>query len=204
MKLKTAALMMAIVVMGTLLSGNVAYALSTRAVIHLTFRVVRPLSLNLNDDEWIGYDASEICSMLFDELKWPFSSTMAVTPDGMVWMGFNVGEGTNGGILRINPSTLNSTHVESEQPTAFSYKISCYPNPFNPATTLTYSIARSSFVTVNVYSITGQKIATLVDEPVSAGEHSVKFDGSDLASGMYFYRFTSKGFEKTGKMILVK
>ena len=59
-------------------------------------------------------------------------------------------------------------------------------------------------INITIHSITGQKVATLVDGTVSAGEYSVKFDGTDLASGMYFYRFTSKGFEKTGKMILVK
>ena len=159
---------------------------------------------SLNDDEWVDYNASEISSMLFYELKWPFSSTMAVTPDGMVWMGFNVEEGTNGGILRINPSTLNRTHVESEHPSTFPNKISSYPNPFNPETILTYSIANPSHVKLDVYSITGQKVATLVDGTMSAGEHSVQFDGSNLASGIYLYRFTSKRFEKTGKMILVK
>jgi hypothetical protein len=55
-----------------------------------------------------------------------------------------------------------------------------------------------------VYSIIGKKIATLVDGIKITGEHSVIFDASNLASGMYFYRFTSKGFEKTGRMILVK
>jgi len=59
-------------------------------------------------------------------------------------------------------------------------------------------------VKLDVYSITGQKVATLVDGIMDAGEHSARFDGSNFASGMYFYRFTSKGFEKTGRMILVK
>ena len=162
------------------------------------------VSLNLNDDEWVGYDGGEISSMLFDELEWPFSSTMAVTPDGMVWMGFNVREGTNGGVLRINPSTLNSTHVESEQPNAFLYKIFCYPNPFNPSTTIIYTLAVPSRVTLTVYSLTGQKVATLVNGTMSAGRHSALFDGSNLASGLYFYRFIAGDFEKTGSMALVK
>ncbi|MFC1650337.1 T9SS type A sorting domain-containing protein [Candidatus Latescibacterota bacterium] len=162
------------------------------------------LSLNFNDDEWIDYNASEISSMVFDELEWPFSNTMAVTPDGMIWIGFNVRSGTNGGVLRIDPSTLNSTNVESEKPTAFLNKISSYPNPFNPTTTLTYSIAQQSHVTLNVYSITGRKVATLVGSYMSAGEHSVQFDGTGLASGVYFYWFKSEGFEKTGRMLLVK
>ena len=78
------------------------------------------------------------------------------------------------------------------------------PNPFNPITTIKYSIANPSHVKLAVYSITGQKVATLVDGSVSAGEHSVRFDGSNLASGIYLYRFTSKEYKKTDKMILMK
>ncbi len=79
-----------------------------------------------------------------------------------------------------------------------------YPNPFNPVTTLSYSIAQPSNVTLRVYSITGQKVATLVAGTVPAVTHSVVFDGSNLASGMYFYRFKSANIEKTGKMLLMK
>ena len=82
--------------------------------------------------------------------------------------------------------------------------VTASPNPFNPAATIKYSIASPSHVKLDVYSITGHKVATLVDGVMSAGEHSAKFDGSNLASGISLYRFTSKGFEKTGKMILVK
>jgi hypothetical protein len=53
-------------------------------------------------------------------------------------------------------------------------------------------------------SINGQKVATLVDGPMSAGAHSVKFNGSRYASGVYFYRFESAGMNRTGKMLLLK
>ena len=68
MKLKTAALMMATVIIVTLLAGNAAYALSTREVIHLTFRVERPLSLNLND-EVLRQDLHKPEAEAFSELK---------------------------------------------------------------------------------------------------------------------------------------
>ncbi len=79
-----------------------------------------------------------------------------------------------------------------------------YPNPFNPSTTISFSIPEQSYVTLSVYNITGSKIATLVDKPMSAGKHSVIFNGSDLGSGVYLYRLESKGFNKTGKMLLMK
>jgi len=82
--------------------------------------------------------------------------------------------------------------------------VTTIPNPFNPATTITYAIKEPSQVKLTFYAITGQKVATLVDEQMSAGTHSVTFDGSHLASGIYLYSFRSKGFTRTGRMLLVK
>jgi hypothetical protein len=82
--------------------------------------------------------------------------------------------------------------------------VSVSPNPANPLTSITYSIKNPSTVKLTIYSINGQKVATLVDGPMSAGAHSVKFDGSRYASGVYFYRFESAGLKKTGKMLLLK
>jgi len=82
--------------------------------------------------------------------------------------------------------------------------VSITPNPANPATTIHYTLPASARVTLSVYSVTGQIVATLVDRPMTAGRHSVVFDGSNLASGVYFYRLETPGFAKTGKMLLVK
>jgi len=82
--------------------------------------------------------------------------------------------------------------------------VAIFPNPANPATTISYTIAKSARVTLDIYSVNGQKVATLVDRNMPAGLHSVVFDGSSLASGVYFYRLETPGFAKTGKMLLVK
>jgi len=58
-----------------------------------------------------------------------------------------------------------------------------YSNPFNPSTTINFFIPKQSYVTLSVYDITGQKVATLVDKHIIAGKHSVIFDGSDFGSG---------------------
>jgi len=87
---------------------------------------------------------------------------------------------------------------------ATSDYIETYPNPANPATTISYSLSSPSKVNLTVYNITGQKVATLIDGRISAGIHSVKFDGSRYASGLYFYRFSSDKFTKTGKMMILK
>jgi flagellar hook assembly protein FlgD len=84
-----------------------------------------------------------------------------------------------------------------------------YPNPFNPETEIAYSLPEETWVTINVYNISGQLVKTLVDEVMPAGKHSVTWDGtsesgSRVATGVYFYRMETDVFQKTAKMILVK
>jgi hypothetical protein len=79
-----------------------------------------------------------------------------------------------------------------------------YPNPFNPSTTITYIIPEQSDVRLDVINISGQRVATLVDENRHAGEHSVTFDAGGLASGVYLYRLQAGPFTKTARMVLVK
>ena len=84
-----------------------------------------------------------------------------------------------------------------------------YPNPFNPSTTISYELATGSFVTLKVYDILGNEIATLVNEFKPAGNYKAWFEGKNssnnqLASGTYFYRLQSNGNAITKKMILLK
>ncbi len=88
--------------------------------------------------------------------------------------------------------------------------ISNYPNPFNPATTISFSVAQtSSFVNLEVFNIKGQKVKTLVDETLPAGQHSVAWNGTDangkpVSSGIYFYKMKCSNYSSTKKMILLK
>lgn len=79
-----------------------------------------------------------------------------------------------------------------------------YPNPFNPSTMISYSIPQSSFVTLKVYDIIGNEVATLVNETKSAGNYDVRFDASNLSNGVYLYSIKTTNFTSTKKMILVK
>lgn len=79
-----------------------------------------------------------------------------------------------------------------------------YPNPFNPATTIRFSVPRESFVTLKVYDNTGTLVSSLVNDTKPAGEHSVSFNASGLASGIYFYRLETEGSAIAKKMILLK
>ncbi|HVN49696.1 MAG TPA: T9SS type A sorting domain-containing protein [Bacteroidota bacterium] len=79
-----------------------------------------------------------------------------------------------------------------------------YPNPFNPSTVIRYSLPVASNVSLKVYDILGHEIATLVSQKIPAGVHSVFFDGSHVASGVYFYRITADRFTETRKFVLLK
>jgi hypothetical protein len=93
--------------------------------------------------------------------------------------------------------------VEDAEPSAFTLSAN-YPNPFNPATSIPFSLAGESKVTLAVYNVAGHKVATLVDGVLSAGAHEVAWDASDFASGVYFCRLETGGMSKTMKMTLMK
>ena len=79
-----------------------------------------------------------------------------------------------------------------------------YPNPFNPSTVISYSLPENEFVTLKVYDVLGNEVASLVNEQKTAGKYSVNFDASDLGSGVYFYTLKAGANMQSRKMILVK
>jgi hypothetical protein len=93
--------------------------------------------------------------------------------------------------------------VEDDAPAAFTLSDN-YPNPFNPATSIPFTLAGESKVTLAVYNVAGHKVATLVDGVLDAGAHEVTWDASDFASGVYFCRLETGGVSKTMKMTLMK
>lgn len=79
-----------------------------------------------------------------------------------------------------------------------------YPNPFNPSTNIQFSLPQSGLAMLKVYNLLGQEVATLVNERLTAGAHTVQFNAGQLASGVYIYRLTSGSFVQTRKMMLIK
>jgi photosystem II stability/assembly factor-like uncharacterized protein len=79
-----------------------------------------------------------------------------------------------------------------------------FPNPFNPVTQIKFTIPENNFVVLKVYDVLGKEIKTLVTENLKKGNHSVNFDGSNLPSGIYFYRIFSGNFIQQLKMLLIK
>ena len=79
-----------------------------------------------------------------------------------------------------------------------------YPNPFNPTTEISFSIPHTAHVSLEIYNIAGQRVATLIDGNLNAGHHTVTWDASGAASGVYLYRLATDDFDETKKMMLLK
>jgi hypothetical protein len=100
---------------------------------------------------------------------------------------------------------INVTEVTEDTQMPNEYSLSQnYPNPFNPSTVITYALPQAGYVTLTVFNLLGEKVATLANENMSAGTHSVEFNGSDLTSGLYIYSIVSNGFVHSRKMVLMK
>jgi len=134
-----------------------------------------------------------------------------VTRDFVVDRKGYVYAGTKESVWRTKTNTIITDINDDEEnnviPATFQLSQN-YPNPFNPSTTINYSIMRPGFVTLKVYDILGNEVATLVNEEKTAGNYEVEFStsggGSNLASGIYIYRLTSGNFTASKKLILLK
>lgn len=92
---------------------------------------------------------------------------------------------------------------ENELPATFELKQN-YPNPFNPATTIEFGVAKAGFVSLKVYNMLGEEVATLVSEELREGSYRRVFDASGLASGVYMYKLSTGSFVQTRKLVLTK
>jgi hypothetical protein len=79
-----------------------------------------------------------------------------------------------------------------------------FPNPFNPNTTISFSLAKPGFVTLKVYDLLGREVVTLFEGFKEPQTYSLKFDGTSLSSGVYFCRLTASGVSQTRKILLAK
>lgn len=98
---------------------------------------------------------------------------------------------------------LGVSNEISENPKQFTLSQN-YPNPFNPTSTIEFTLPAAVDVRLDVYNISGQLVSTLVDSRMNAGQHSILFDASNLASGVYLYRIRAGNFMETKQMTLIK
>jgi hypothetical protein len=145
------------------------------------------------------------------------------TDDGVRWIPVNEGlnvrtvtslavSGTNlfagtfsNGVWRrpLSEFVTSVGRISADMPARFTLEQN-YPNPFNPTTTIRYALPQRASVSLIVYNTLGQQVATLVNDNQDVGYHEVRFNGSNLSSGVYFYRLQAGAFVEAKKFVLVR
>jgi Tol biopolymer transport system component len=97
------------------------------------------------------------------------------------------------------------TGINENQKSEFGFQLyQNYPNPFNPSTKISYQIQELSYVTLKIYNVLGNELATLVEEEKPAGNYEISFNAFDITSGIYFYQLKTESYLETKKMVLMK
>ncbi len=125
---------------------------------------------------------------------------------GSNWLYFNAtDQGGPSGLLFSATVSVESgaTAGTEDRPDGFALEAN-WPNPFNPVTTIGFTLPETAAARLDVYNLSGTRVASLVDGLTAAGAHQVSFDASNLASGVYFYTLQAAGVHETRKMILQK
>ena len=131
--------------------------------------------------------------------------TTNITVNGIHYEGYVAAVAYHLTPIKIGASPKTSTAIQENNQIVRKYSLSQnYPNPFNPTTTIRFSIAKQGFVSLKVYNLLGQLVATLVNRRMAAGRYVTNWDASHLASGVYIYRLHAGNFIVTKKLILMK
>ncbi|MCX6149691.1 MAG: CotH kinase family protein [Ignavibacteriales bacterium] len=203
-------------------------------IIHRFNWIDTNLSVNYSDVEWLPVDFSKIKLEPSVTKKLPISlfaanlknistvefrsadsninfklvsDSVEITINKQGDYNFKVVAKYNNKIVSISPGYTISitTGVSSDFKSTVIFKLSQnYPNPFNPSTTINYLIPKTSFVTIKLYDVLGNEIATMVNEEKLPGNYKYEFNGDNISSGIYFYRIQAGNFTDTKKFILMK
>jgi hypothetical protein len=147
------------------------------------------------------FTSGEVLSITFDLNHVP-TSDVIISLDRLLLSGMN-GSVITSQSHSFDIPTLTSTDDFNDVPNEFSLSHN-YPNPFNPTTSITFALPQNSDVRLEVYDMTGRRVAMLVNSMQPAGRHTITFDASHLASGTYLYRLRAGSFEQTRTMMLIK
>ncbi len=127
-----------------------------------------------------------------------------VSDSTSIWVStFDNNQHSYSGLSILTIANSTGVNENSSIPSKFQL-LQNFPNPFNPTTVIKYTVAKESRVTLNVYNLLGEKIATLVNANQKAGNYKVNFNASNLTSGVYFYTLKAGNFKETKKMLLIK
>jgi hypothetical protein len=123
---------------------------------------------------------------------------MTISPAGFLYVGTKTA-----GIFRSTMTTTSASLAGMDQPSGFELRQN-HPNPFNPSTTVTFSLPARAYTTLLITDALGRTVATLVDEELTAGTHTRVWNAGDLPSGTYFCRISSGMQAAVRKLVLQK
>lgn len=124
--------------------------------------------------------------------------SLLVRGDGYIFAGTE-----EGGLFRSIEPTTSVPDAHGEMPSPFGL-FQSYPNPFNPNTTIRFSIPRSGEISLRIFNLLGEEVATLVSGLKDAGTHTVQWDATGQPSGVYFYRLRAVEYVETRKLVLLR
>jgi len=173
---------------------------------------INSITVSADGEVWFGtdcgvsrYDGTEWTTYTTDDgLVDNYVNSIAVGDDGVVWAG------TWKGLSRYDPTANESTGVEKNDSLPSEITIhGNFPNPFNPETSIQFTLPCAEKVQLVIYNISGQKVRSLISDRMTAGIHSVRWDGRDetgqsVSSGIYLYRLRAGGIEETRSMTLMR
>ncbi len=145
-------------------------------------------------------------------LKNDAESVASIDESGFVKFNFDVNKDTDVGakgevkfVVVYNNQSVAEKTIELEVGLPREYALNQnYPNPFNPATTIEFQLPVAEKVSLKIYNMLGQEVASLLNKKLEAGVHKVSYDASQLASGRYIYKLVSENKVLTKKMVLMK
>lgn len=118
----------------------------------------------------------------------------------LYWLSGCVIDGVVYGDTSLNPVSVDDNEPSPEE---YFFKQN-YPNPFNPFTNIDFYLPNRTWVQLKIYDLLGNEITELINEEKDAGNYELLFNGSELSSGIYFYKIVANGFQETKKMTLIK
>lgn len=111
----------------------------------------------------------------------------------------------NGTVVKLPVAGTSTTDVENKKTGMLDYRIEQnYPNPFNPSTIISYSIPKEEFVSIKIYNVLGKEVASLVNQKMTAGSHTVAFNAEGYAAGTYIYSIKAGNYADARKMSFIK
>ena len=176
----------------------------------MLLNLVRDISIENDGTVWCA--SYELGALRFDGESW----TLFTVRDGLASNevdNVSIGEdnriyfGTSNGLSILNRD-VTLVHDDGSEPQQILH-VENYPNPFNPMTTIEFTLPKSGVTTLTIYTVTGQRIRTLANEPMTAGHHTIVWDGTDdngqfVASGIYFTHLRAVDLIASDTMMLMK